>query len=118
MPARLSTGRVDTAEFLRTGSTQGVATRFDLALLEDLRDVCQLIIDHASANSGVDADFLRAINRSNSRSGTLNPGVLRCDDQRIGVTTTYGRHEPPALDDAHLGDRAQNGVTPIQEADR
>lgn len=98
----LSTGRLDTAEFLRTGTTRGVTSRFDLALLEDLRDVSQLIIDHAITHQPLDAEFLRAINRSISRSGALNPGVLRRDDQHIGVTTTYGRHEPPALDDAQL----------------
>ena len=33
----LSTGRLDTENFLRTGSLDGVASRADLALLEDLR---------------------------------------------------------------------------------
>lgn len=98
----LSTGRLDTVEFLRTGTTRGVTSRFDLALLEDLRDVSQFIIDHARAHLPLDAEFLRAINRSISRSGALNPGGLRRDDQHIGVTTTYGRHEPPALDEAQL----------------
>lgn len=98
----LSTGRVDTTEFLRTGSRQGINTQFDLALLQDLRDVAQLIIDHASAHLPINAEFLMSINRSISRSGSLYPGELRRDEQNIGVRTIYGRHEPAALNKAEL----------------
>ncbi|WP_260758493.1 Fic family protein [Mycobacterium sp. SMC-8] len=96
----LSTGRLDTENFLRTGSLDGVASRADLALLEDLRDAAQFVIDHASHR--IDAGFVRAINATITRSGALHPGQLRTQDQAIGVTTPYGRHSPEAVTDDQL----------------
>lgn len=96
----LSTGRLDTENFLRSGSLAGVSSRADLALLEDLRDVAQFIIDRHE--QPIDAAYVRAINAQITRSGALNPGQLRTDDQQIGVQTRYGRHTPPALTEKGL----------------
>lgn len=96
----LSTGRLDTENFLRSGSLTGIASRPDLALLEDLRDVASLIIDHADLP--VNAAFVRQINARITRSGALHPGQLRTTEQQIGVNTRYGRHTPDAITDGGL----------------
>ncbi|MGF7123317.1 Fic family protein [Rhodococcus sp. TAF43] len=96
----LAVGRLDTENFLRSGSLAGICSRADLALLEDLRDVAQFVIDHH--DQPVDAPYVRAINAQITRSGALHPGQLRTDDQQIGVGTRYGRHMPPALTDDGL----------------
>ncbi|SDC55750.1 Fic family protein [Rhodococcus tukisamuensis] len=96
----LSTGRLDTENFLRSGSLAGVSSRADLALLEDLRDVAQFVIDHHE--QPIDAAYVRTINAQITRSGALHPGQLRTEDQQIGVQTRYGRHTPPALTEKGL----------------
>lgn len=96
----LATGRLDTENFLRSGSLTGVSSRADLALLKDLRDVAQFIIDHH--DRPVDAAYVCAINAQITRSGALHPGQLRTDDQQIGVHTRYGRHTPAALTERGL----------------
>jgi prophage maintenance system killer protein len=109
----LRTGRLDTENFLRSGSRDGITSRQDLALLEDLRDVAELIVGHGSA--AIDADFVCRVNAAISRSGALHPGRLRTPDQRIGVSTRYGRHEPDPLTGRQLQhriDAALNGADP------
>ncbi|OQQ25217.1 cell filamentation protein Fic [Prescottella equi] len=91
----LAVGRRDTENFLRSGSLAGVSSRADLALLEDLRDVAQFVVDHHG--QPIDALYVRAINAQITRRGALHPGQLRTEDQQIGVRTRYGRHSPPAL---------------------
>ncbi|MGB3699430.1 MAG: Fic family protein [Gordonia sp. (in: high G+C Gram-positive bacteria)] len=91
----LAAGRSDTESFLTSGSLAGIASRADLALLEDLRDVAQFIIDHADRS--VDADHVMQINATITRSGALHPRRLRIPEQNIGVQTAYGRHQPEAL---------------------
>lgn len=96
----LSIGRVDTEHFLRSGSLDRVASRADRALLEDLRDVAQFVIDHAGGT--IDAAFVRAVNATITRSGALHPGRLRAQEQSIGVATPYGRHTPDAVTEGGL----------------
>ncbi len=96
----LSTGRLDTENFLRSGSLDGVASRADLALLEDLRDAAQFVIDNAGRK--IDSKFVRSVNSTITRSGALHPGQLRMQEQSIGVATPYGRHIPDALTEAGL----------------
>ena len=91
----LATGRLDTENFLRSGNLDGITSRADLALLEDLRDAAQFVIDHP--NPVIDAAFVAAVNSQFTRSGPLHPGQLRTADQNIGVATRYGRHTPDAL---------------------
>lgn len=91
----LSTNRLDTEEFLRTGDTSKVHSRADLELLNDLRDAAQFILDHPNPN--IDAHFVCNVNARLTRSAALEPGKLRRTDQRIGVDTAFGRHEPPAI---------------------
>lgn len=96
----LSTGRLDTENFLRSGSLDGVASRADLALLQDLRDAAQFVITHAGRT--IDAAFVRSCNATITRSGALHPGQLRTPAQGIGVSTPYGRHTPAALTEEQL----------------
>lgn len=96
----LSIGRLDTENFLRSGILDGVATRADLALLEDLRDAAQFVIDHAGRK--IDSALVRAVNNTIIRSGALHPGQLRTKEQSIGVTTPCGRHAPDALTEDEL----------------
>lgn len=96
----LATSREGTEKFLRSGSLAGISSRADLALLEDLRDVAQFIVDHHDQQ--IDAHYVRAVNAQITRSGALHPGELRTEDQQIGVRTRYGRHTPPALTEDDL----------------
>jgi prophage maintenance system killer protein len=99
----LTTGRLDTGEFLRTGNTAGITSRADLALLKDLRDAAQFILTNDSA--AIDAHFLCSLNRQISRS------ELRRSEQHIGVSTPLGRHTPPALDEETLEGLIQRALT-------
>lgn len=106
----LSTGRLDTANFLRSGSLDGITSRRDLDLLRDLRDAAQYVIDNAG--NPIDASFVRGVNRQMSRSGAIHPGEFRTASQGIGVSTRYGRHTPDALTSAglqHIVDTALSG---------
>lgn len=96
----LRTGRLDTGEFLRSGSTRGLTSKHDLMLLEDLRDVAQFVIDHRG--EPVDAAFARKINSTITRSGSLHPGKYRADKHDITVMTDYGVHAPKGVDEAGL----------------
>ncbi|TCN45468.1 Fic/DOC family protein [Rhodococcus sp. SMB37] len=96
----LATGRLDTENFLRSGSLDGITSRSDLALLEDLRDVAQFVIDHG--RQPITAAFVCAVNAHIIRSGALHPGQLRTQAQQIGVQTRYGRHTPEAMTEASL----------------
>lgn len=96
----LSVGRLDTENFLRFGRLDGMVSRADLALLEDLRDAAQYVVDHAGRT--IDSEFVRAVNATIARSGALHPGQLRTEAQSIGVATPYGRHTPDALSEVGL----------------
>lgn len=99
----LVTGRLDTERFLRSGSLEGVTSRSDLALLEDLRDVSQFIIDRSQQpKKPITVDFVRAVNAKITRSGAIHPGEFRTSDQQIGVNTRHGRHAPDAMTDTKL----------------
>ena len=64
-----ATGRLDTENFLRSGSTEGIASRADPELLKDRRDGAQLIIDNRGRNA--DATFVCDINAAFSRSASI-----------------------------------------------
>ena len=96
----LATSLSDTESFLRSGSTDGIASRADLALLEDLRDAAQFILNHRGRT--VDAAFVCSLNAALSRSAAVHPGQLRTPGQQIGVSTRYGRHEPDACTETDL----------------
>lgn len=98
----LRTGRLDTENFLRSGSLEGISSRSDLALLQDLRDVAQCIID--SRATPIDTTYVREVNARITRSGALHPGQYRTDAQQIGVSTPFGRHEPPPVSDTDLNE--------------
>ena len=92
---RLQVGRQATESFLRSGDLSGILSRADLSLLEDLRDTSQYVLDHAG--EPVNAQFVKAVNATMTRSASTRPGELRRDDQEIGVTTPYGLYAPPAM---------------------
>ena len=97
--------REDTAEFLKVGSVNAIRHNVighsgDVALLQDLRDVAAFIINQPCAE--LDAAYLCALNSTITRSGPIHPGRLRSPHQHIGVSTNYGRHEPPALNTRQL----------------
>lgn len=108
----LSTDWLATEKFLRTGSPAGIRSTGDLALLEDLRDIAQLIIDHGHARTVIDEEFVCAVNASITRSGALHPGQFRRHDQRIGVRTRYGIHRPPGIGDEELQRLIVRALTP------
>lgn len=110
----LAAGRLDTEHFLRDGTTDGISSRADLALLDDLRDIAQYLLDHTPP---VDAHTVCALNTQISRSGALHPGQLRTDAQQIGVKTRYGRHTPPALTALQLQRLVGDTVTGDDPAD-
>lgn len=115
----LSAGRLDTEKFLRSGSLEGITSKSDLALLQDLRDVAEFIIDHGEAKQSINAEFVRSVNATMTRSGALRPGEFRRDDQGIGVTTRYGEHAPPAMGDTglqHLVDQALDAGSAREQA--
>ena len=113
----LRASRLHTENFLRSGSIEGITSRADLALLKDLRDVAQFIID--GRESPINSAYAREVNAQITRSGALNPGQYRTVGQQIGVSTQYGRHEPQPANDAQLGriiDRAMADVDPREQA--
>ncbi len=91
----LSTSRPATDRYLRSGDTDGVRGRGDLALLQDLEAAAEFVI--VTAGEPVTVDYLGRINAQLTRSAALNPGSLRRAEQGIGVHTTHGRHEPAAM---------------------
>lgn len=118
----LQSGRLATESFLRDGSLEGITSRSDVALLTDLQTVAQLVLDRTSqfgAQLTLDARLLIDLNGSMTESASIEPGQLRRDDQRIGVSTSLGRHEPPALSSAALEQiihRAIAGKAPADAA--
>ena len=91
----LSTSRLATDRYLRSGDTDGVRGRGDLALLQDLEAAAEFVI--ATAGEPITAGYLGRINAQLTRSAALNPGKLRRAEQGIGVCTAHGRHEPAAV---------------------
>lgn len=96
----LTTGRLDTESFLLSGDISGVASRQDLWLLQDLKAVAEFIIEHAEES--ISACLLMRINGQMTRSASMDPGALRRPDQRIGVNTIHGRHEPTAVSEEEI----------------
>ena len=111
----LSVSRSDTESFLRSGGSEGVSSRADLALLEDMRDAAQFVIDNAG--HPIDTSFVQAVNATLTRSAALHPGQLRTQEQAIGVATPYGRHTPDALTENQLQVLLDNATrsTEVQE---
>nr|WP_104334211.1 Fic family protein [Rathayibacter rathayi]PPG71816.1 cell filamentation protein Fic [Rathayibacter rathayi]PPG79125.1 cell filamentation protein Fic [Rathayibacter rathayi]PPH25374.1 cell filamentation protein Fic [Rathayibacter rathayi]PPI76877.1 cell filamentation protein Fic [Rathayibacter rathayi] len=112
----LATGRLDTESFLRSGDLSGVTSRADLALLEDLRDASHFIIENRARP--IDAGYVREINGTLTRSGSLHPGRLRRTSDRIGVSTRFGRHEPEAVDDVGLQQIVERGLAAVSRREQ
>lgn len=98
----LTTGRLNTENFLRSGDPAFTASRQDLALLQDLKAVAEFIIEHAE--EAITAALLMQINSQMTRSASMEPGKLRRADQQIGVGTIHGRHEPLAVSEEELNE--------------
>ena len=71
----LRTGRLDTENFLRSGSLDGVTLSRRSCAAGGPSRVAQLIID--SAGKPVDAAYVRSVNGLLTRSAALHPGRLR-----------------------------------------
>lgn len=115
----LSASLSATEEFLRTGSLKGITSKHDLALLEDLRDLSQLVIDHGQTRGRIDTGFVRRVNATITRSGALHPGKFRSPEQGIGVSTRYGEHLPRAIGETDLEqllDQALHSADPREQA--
>jgi len=113
----LRASRLDTENFLSSGSLEGISSKSDRALLQGLRDLAQFII--GNRQPPVDSVYVRAVNEQITRSGPLHPGQHRAAARQIGVSTHYGRHEPPATNDRALQriiDRAMAEVGPREQA--
>ena len=92
---RLTTGRLATEAFLRSGNTSEIRSRADLDLLQDLRDAGQFIL--LDQERPLDAQYVCEVNRQLTRSAAIDPGQLRKQESNIGVATRFGRHTPDAL---------------------
>lgn len=90
----LSTGRLDTENFLRSGSLEGMASRAARALLKDLRDAVRFVISHSGR--AIDAQLVRAVNATITRSGALHPGQLRRPAQ-ASAWRPHAAATPPTL---------------------
>lgn len=113
----LRTNDLDTRSFLSSGSTEGISSKVDLDLLKDLKALAEHSIAHVG--KPVDAEYLVSLNAQVTRSGPLYPGRLRTPEQRIGVGTRFGRHEPPALTREglqQLVDDALSSADPVENA--
>lgn len=97
----LNTTRMATEDFLRTGNPDVLGSKNDLALLEDLRDAAEFTLKHATTDP-FDLAFVRAINRTLSRTAAIQPGVLRSSENII-VRCSGGRvYTPPVPQEAAL----------------
>ena len=90
----LTTGRLDTEEFLRTGNPQVVASRSDFNLLCDLMDASKFILN-TDYSEPLTVEWVEGINARLTRSAAMWPGRLRDDTVPVGVRTRYGVWEPP-----------------------
>ncbi|KAB1643535.1 Fic family protein [Gulosibacter chungangensis] len=105
----LQSSREATEIYLSTGDTTAIDSRHDLALLQDLKELAEVVIEHAP--KPVDANFVIKLNSTMTRSASLDPGVLRSSDDHIGVSTDFGRHEPQAVTLEHLNDLVRSATS-------
>lgn len=113
----LGADRRATERFLRSSSLDGITSAADLGLLQDLRDLAEHVITHRS--DPVDAGYVMRLNRVISRSGAIRNGELRRAEANIGVSTRYGRHEPPALTEDEVESLISDssaGEDPVEDA--
>ena len=94
----LRSGRLATAAFLENGTTDGISSRADLQLLQDLQAAARVALRIKRGRETIAATHVCEINAAMTRSAALHPGELRREEQRIGVRTVHGDHMPPALD--------------------
>lgn len=95
--------------YLSTGDPTVIDSRHDLALLQDLKQLAEVVIEHAP--KAVDANFIIKLNATMTRSASIEPGVLRRDDDYIGVNTVFGRHEPEAIMLERLSDLVNSAMS-------
>lgn len=94
----LQSGWPATAAFLENGTTDGISSRADLQLLQDLQAAARVALRIKRGGETIAATHVCEIHAAMTRSAALHPGELRREEQRIGVRTVHGDHMPPALD--------------------
>lgn len=97
----LNTTRMATEEFLRTGNPGIIGSRNDYALLQDLRDASEYVLDTDYSSAPFDLGWLKGINASMTRTAAMEPGVLR-DAENVVVNTPDGPYVPPVPDEEAL----------------
>jgi hypothetical protein len=90
----LSSTRLATEEFLRTGNPEVLGSKQDLNLLEDLQEASSFALHYDYTSKPFDLSYLCAINAHLKRTAAIDPGVLRTSEN-IGVHTREGFYIPP-----------------------
>lgn len=107
----LRSSELSTRSFLQSGDDSGIVSRADLDLLNDLRDAAEIAVHHKSVQSPVSEAIVNEMHRAMTRSAALRPGKLRTKEQNIGVSTSYGRHMPPALEPGEIDGLLRSALT-------
>lgn len=98
----LSSTRLATTEFLRTGNPAVLGSRDDLALLEDLRDAARVVTRYDYAHDDFSLAFVRQINGAMTRSAAITPGVLRTRANIVVRLEDGSLYTPPVPDGSRL----------------
>lgn len=98
----LSTTRMATEEFLRTGNPDVIGSRQDYDLLLDLKAAAHYTLTYDYARQPFDLAYVRGINRQLTRTAALSPGALR-RSENVAVRLIDGRrYVPPVPDPGQL----------------
>jgi prophage maintenance system killer protein len=96
----LSTTRMATEEFLRTGNPNVIGSRQDYDLLCDLKAAAHYTITYDYADQPFDLPYVQGINRQLTRTAALSPGTLRTSEN-VAVRLIDGRRYVPPVPDSH-----------------
>ena len=94
--------RQSTHAFITTGDIRGITSRADLELLCDLRDATDALIAFHTSGTPLTPEVIITINKAMTRWGAIHPGRLRSEHDEIVVSTRFGDHRPPAVDEKTL----------------
>lgn len=112
----LSSTRLATEEFLRTGNPEVLGSKQDLDLLKDLQDASSFALHYDYATQPFDVSYLSGINAQLKRTAAIEPGTLRTS-ANIGVHTREGFYVPPEPDAAVLNSYFTEALDHTRETD-
>jgi prophage maintenance system killer protein len=92
----LSTTRMATEEFLRTGNPDVIGSRQDYDLLLDLKAAAHYTITYDYTHQPFDLSYVQGINQQLTRTAALNPGALRTSEN-VAVRLIDGRRYIPPV---------------------